>query len=375
MSLRSVTRAIDLRGKYVLLRSSLNIPLEDGHVRNQFRLERALPTMRYLSEQGAKIIVLAHIGREPEETLEPVYQALTKYLPAHWGGRIDSREFTERRALMGEGDILLAENVRQFAGEETNDQEFAARLAALGEVYVNDAFAAAHREHASTYGVAKLLPAYAGLTFIEEVEHLTKVLDPAAPALFLLGGAKFDTKMPLVEKFLEIYEHVFIGGALANDIYKARGLEVGQSMVSDTSLVDSPILANEKLLVPIDVIVDGPDGRQVKRPEDVTKDEKILDAGPMTIDMLATYIENAKTVLWNGPFGAYELGYTQATEITARHVAGSDAYSVIGGGDTVAAVEKLHINECFGFVSIAGGAMLTFLEHGSLPVVDLLEDR
>ncbi|MCA9362315.1 phosphoglycerate kinase [Candidatus Kaiserbacteria bacterium] len=372
--MKDVTKAGDLRGKYVLLRASLNIPLKEGQVQNHFRLERALPTLRYLKEQGAKTIVIAHIGREPEETLKPVFAALEKYLPLHWGGDVLGEEFATRRELMGEGDILLAENIRQHAGETENDPVLVEHLASVAEVYVNDAFAAAHREHASTFGVAQMLPAYAGLTFIEEVTELQKVMDPQAPALFLLGGAKFATKMPLVEKYLEIYEHVFIGGALANDIFKARGLEVGRSMVSDVSLADAPFLHDKKLLVPIDVIVDGPDGRQVKRPEEVTKEEKIMDCGPMTIDMLATYIEKAKTILWNGPFGAYEIGYTQSTEITARHVAGADAYSVIGGGDTVAAVEKLHINECFGFVSIAGGAMLTFLEHGSTSVVDLFRE-
>lgn len=369
--MRKITDVTELRGKYVLLRSSLNIPFKDGKVQNHFRLERALATMRYLKEQGAKTIVVGHIGREPEETLQPVYEELTKYLPVHWGGSITSGGFAERRALMADGDILMAENLRQDAREKANDPEFVALLAAQADLYVNDAFAAAHREHASTYGVAHKLPAYAGLTFIEEVAELRKVMDPEAPALFLLGGAKFATKMPLVEKYLEIYEYVFIGGALANDIYKARGLEVGQSMVSEVSLKGAAILDNKKLLVPIDVVVDGPDGRQVKRPEEVTKDEKILDCGPMTIDMLAAYIEKMKTVLWNGPFGAYEQGYTQSTEITARHIAASDAYSVVGGGDTVAAIEKLHINEMFGFLSIAGGAMLTFLEHGSTSVVDL----
>ena len=373
MKLRTVTDIAELQDKYVLLRSSLNIPLEQGRVRNRFRLERALPTMRYLSERGAKVIVLAHIGRQPAETLQPIYEELSKYLPLHWGGVVTGEEFARRRELMAPGDILLAENLRQDEREKANDPDFVAELVTLGELYVNDAFAAAHREHASTFGLAQALPAYAGLTFAEEVRELGKVMKPEAPALFLLGGAKFDTKMPLVEKYLASYDHVFIGGALANDIFKARSLEVGVSVVSDVSLADAPFLHSEKLLLPIDVVVDGPEGRRVKAPEAVTKEEKILDCGPMTIDMLATYVENAKTILWNGPFGAYELGYRESTEITARHVAAADGYSVIGGGDTVAAVEKLEINECFGFVSIGGGSMLSFLEHGSTPVVDLLK--
>ncbi len=371
--MKKITDVQDLRGKYVVLRSSLNIPLKDGKVQNHFRLTRALPTMRYLHEQGARTIVVAHIGRDPKETLRPVYDDLQRYLPMQWGGLINTQGFMERRGLMSDGDILVAENIRQYPGEKTNDEELVNQLASLGEIYVNDAFAAAHREHASTFGIAQKLPAYAGLTLVEEVAELSKVMDPEAPALFLLGGAKFDTKMPLVEKYLEIYEQVFIGGALANDILKARGYEVGKSMVSDMSLKDAPFLHNPKLLLPIDLVVDGPDGRQVRGLDQVKSEEKILDVGPMTIDMLATYIEKAKTILWNGPFGAYEMGYTQSTEITARHVAASDAFSVVGGGDTVAAVEKLEINDLFGFVSIGGGSMLTFLEHGGTSVIDALK--
>lgn len=371
--MRTITEAGDLKGKYVVLRSSLNIPLNDGVVQNHLRLERALPTMRYLKEHGAKTIVIAHIGRNPEETLKPVHAELEKYLGVHWGGDIFSDEFKQRRELMGEGDILLLENTRQHDGETENSPDFVAALVALGEIFINDAFAEAHREHASTYGIAKQLPTYAGLTLAEEVTQLRKVTQPTSPSLFLLGGAKFETKMPLIEKYLKLYDYVFIGGALANDIFKARGYEVGASMVSEVSLKNAPFLNDPKLLIPIDVIVDGPNGRAVKSLEQVLPGEKILDCGPMTIDMLATYIEKSATILWNGPFGAYEMGYTQSTEITARYIAAADGFSVIGGGDTVAAVEKLHINELFGFVSIGGGSMLTFLEQGSTSVIDLLE--
>jgi len=370
--MKKIIDAGELKGKYVLLRSSLNIPLKDGKVRNKFRLERALPTLRYLKEHGARTIIVAHIGREVDETLKPVYEELEKYLPMHWGGSVTTEGFRQRRALMQDGDILLAENLRQHVGESANDEAFVDLLASLGEVYVNDAFAVIHREHASTFGVAKKLPAFAGLTLSEEVTELRKVMQPTSPSLFLLGGAKFDTKMPLVEKYLELYDHVFIGGALTNDILKARGYEVGKSLVSDVSLKDSSFLHDPKLLVPIDVVVEGPNGKQVKAVDQVTPEERILDCGQMTIDMLATYIENAQTILWNGPFGAYEMGYTQSTEITARHIAASDAFTVLGGGDTVAAVEKLEINDMFSFVSIGGGSMLTLLEQGTTPVLETL---
>jgi len=370
--MKKITEAGDLRGKYVLLRASLNIPLEDGEVRNAFRITRALPTLRYLHEQGARTIILSHIGRKPGETLKPVFSVLEKHFPIHWGGVVTEDEFKQRRELLSDGEILMAENLRQDAGEKANDAEFVEYLASLGEVYVNDAFAEAHREHASTFGLAQKLPAYAGLTLIEETAELSKVMSPESPSLFLLGGAKFETKMPLVEKYLEVYDHVFIAGALMNDIFKAKGLEVGKSLVSDVSLAGASFLANEKLILPIDVVVEGPDGRQVKTPDQVLPEESIMDVGPMTIDMLVTYIEKAKTILWNGPFGAYEMGYTESTQRTAKHVAEASAFSVIGGGDTVAAIEKLQLNDQFGFVSIGGGAMLAFLEKGTTSVLDEL---
>jgi len=187
-----------------------------------------------------------------------------------------------------------------------------------------------------------------------------------------LGGAKFDTKMPLVEKYLGVYDHVFIAGALMNDIFKAKGYEVGESMVSDFSLDQANFLYSEKLLLPIDVVVTGPRGTEVKVPTDVLPDEKIMDCGPATIEMLTTYINQAATILWNGPFGAYELGFTTSTEDTVKALSESTAFSVVGGGDTVAAIEKLGLNNKLGFVSTGGGAMLTYLEKGSTPSLDLL---
>lgn len=370
--MKRITEVADLRGRHVLLRSSLNIPLQDGRLRNRFRLLQALPTMRYLHEQGARTVLVAHVGRDPKETLKPIYAELEKHLPMQWGGTLNREGFRQRRELMSDGDILVAENIRQDAREQANDPELVALLAEQGELFVNDAFAAAHRAHASVYGVAQKLPAYAGLTLVKEVQELTKAMTPTAPSLFLLGGAKFQTKLPLVEKYLALYDRVFIGGALANDIFKARGFEVGRSMVSDVSLAGAAFINSPKLLVPIDVVVEGSEGRTTKRPEEVRPDDKILDCGMQTVEMLAAYMEGAKTILWNGPFGAYEQGHTQGTEVTARFMAAAPGFTVIGGGDTVAAIENLHVHECFDHVSIAGGAMLAFLEHGTLPALELL---
>jgi phosphoglycerate kinase len=372
MNLRLITEVTDLKGKYVIIRSSCNVPLDGGEVRNAFRLTRALPTLQFLRAAGARTIVISHIGRDPQDSLRPVFTTLEKILPMTWGGAITDPAFADVRMKMQDGEVVFCENLRQDPREEENDPTLADLIASYGEIYVNDAFAEAHRDHASTLGVAERLPAYAGITLAEEVTELSKVMEPRHPSLFLLGGAKFETKMPLVEKYLELYDHVFMGGALTNDILKARGLEVGQSLVSDVSLKDAPFLWSEKLIVPVDVIVDGPGGTATRPVDQVGKDEKIFDIGPETVMLLERYIKEASTILWNGPFGNYEAGFTEGTEMTAEIIARSQAFSVIGGGDTVAAVEKLGLNEKFGFVSIGGGSMLTLLEHGMTPVLHQL---
>lgn len=370
--MKKITECEDLRGKRVLVRSSLNVPVADGKVTNDYRIMRALPTLRYLHEQGAKVIVMAHIGRDPEETLQPVFTELEKYLPIKWGGKMDTPTFGEHVALMGNGDLLLAENTRQNVGEKTPEPEFAELMASFGDIYVNDAFAAAHREHDSTFAIAKLLPAYAGLNLIEEIAQLKRVMEPEHPSLFMIGGAKFDTKMPLVEKYLDDYDHVFVSGALMNDIFKAKGYEVGKSLISDVDLAGKEFLTNEKLLLPVDVVVDGPNGRRTCAPTQVAAEEAIMDAGPETVAMLKGYIENAKTVLWNGPFGNFEGGFADATLETVKLLAAADAFSVVGGGDTVAAIQELGLNDQLGFVSTGGGAMLALLEYGTLSTIELL---
>jgi len=371
--MRPVTQADELQGKYVILRSSLNLPVANGVVTNEYRLIKSLPTLRYLHEAGAKVILIGHIGRKPEETLKPVFDALEKHLPVHWGGIIGSQECMDRRALMGNGDMLMLENTRQDERETNNDPEFAKEIAALGDIYVNDAFAVAHREQASVTGVAALLPSYAGLTLLQEVKQLAEVMKPSSPSLFIIGGAKFDTKMPLVEKYLSLYNYVFIGGALANDVLKAKGYAVGKSLLSDTVLDGAAFLDNPKLLLPVDLVVDGGVlGKRACGLDQVQPDEAILDAGPKTVVMLREHINQAATILWNGPFGNYEGGYVAATEAVATLIAESDAQSVVGGGDTVAAIEKLGINDKFNHVSIGGGAMLEFLEKGTLPAIESL---
>ena len=369
-----VTELTDLAGKYVLVRSSLNVPIDNGEIRNHFRVIRSLPTIEWLVGQGARVIVCGHIGREKEDTLEPVFEYFKQHLTDMiFAPEVASPETKNLRDGLQNGQVLLLENLRRDPREKQNDADFARCLADLADIYVNDAFEASHREHASLVGVPQFLPSYFGINFAQEYKELSAALAPEHPSLFILGGAKFDTKMPLVEKFLELYDHILIGGALANDVYKARGLEVGQSLVSDTDLSGSPIINHEKIILPADVVVQNASGEsRVTIAEDVHPDEVIVDAGPNTVQTIELFSRNAKTILWNGPLGNYEAGFSDQTLACAERIAESPAYTLVGGGDTTAAIESLGNYEKYSFVSTAGGAMLTFLELGTLPAIEVV---
>lgn len=374
--MQSISEATNLRGKYVLVRSSCNVPLVDGKVINTFRLKQALPTLQYLEKVGARTIVLAHIGREVTDSLLPVYEAFKSLTPMKWGGSITDKDFADRRNAMADGEVMLVENIRQDEREYTNDKKFAETIALYGEVYVNDAFDNIHRDHTTMIALPELLPAYAGITLMNEVTHITKVMEPKTPSLFILGGAKFETKMPLLHKYIEQYDSVFVGGALANDIIAGLGYEIGLSLRSEVSLKDSPLLNNPKLILPIDVVVVDTDGtKRTCHMTEVNPKEKIVDMGPKTVAVLEPYIKNAHTILWNGPLGLYEKGGDGSTHVVAKLIAESPAYSVLGGGDTIAAVEELGLNDKFGFVSTGGGAMLTLLEDGTTKALQALENN
>lgn len=371
--IKKIATENDLAGTYAIVRSSLNVPVENGVVTNQFRIARALPTLLHLSQAGARIILIAHIGRDPKITLKPVFEVLKGSLDIVWCDANSGEKVKECRDALKDGQVLMLENIRNDARETENDDAFAAELASLGDIFVQDAFAAAHREHTSTVGIAKYLPSYAGINFLMEYEELQHAMKPKHPSLFILGGAKFDTKMPLVEKFLNSYDHVFIGGALAHDFFKAKGLEIGGSLSSDIDLTKSSLIDHPKILLPVDVVVRRGDRSVVVTPECVQSGDVIFDAGPQTINLLSLYAQGAKTILWNGPLGNYEHGYEEATVALAKLVAASDAYSVVGGGDTVASIESLGLSADFGFLSTGGGAMLHFLEHGTMPAIEALK--
>ena len=370
--LPSVKNIEGLEGKRVLLRASLNVPVESGEVKNSFRVQRALPTIKFLSEAGARVVVIAHLGKGEADSLEPVYRHLQSNLNIKWCPEVTGPVVKTAVDQLEAGGVLLLENLRSDAREKENDTGFAEELAALAEVFVNDAFAASHREHASLVKLPTLLPSYFGFNFIHEYEALSRAVNPPQPALFILGGSKFETKLPLVKEYAKRYSHVFVGGAHANDLFRAQGFEIGQSMVSNSNLEVAGLLEKENILLPVDVTVSGPNGTRLTTPEQVKDDEKILDAGPRTIVLLSEHIKASKLTLWNGPLGSYEEGFAKHTEDLAKVLAEHASYAIVGGGDTVASIQHLDIEDKFSFISTAGGAMLYFLEHGTLPAIEVV---
>lgn len=364
-----------LKGKRVFLRTILNLPTaSDGSVTDVFRLRQALPTLEYLVKNGAKVLVAGYFGRKGE-SMRPVAEALQKLAPdikVYFFGTPFSEALREATELK-EGECLVLENTRRDPGEEANDPKLAELFASLADIYVGDSLPDFHRAYASNVGVAKLLPAYAGFLLRDEVKHIDEAREPQHPSLAILGGAKFETKAPLVQLLLEKYDNVFITGALANDVFKARGLPVGRSLISK-ELPSADILSNQRLLVPIDVTAEDEHGNaKVKKPEEVAADERIVDCGPDTVAMLAPTIAQSKFILWNGPTGIYEQGYNHYTGQIAQLAAGSHAKIVIGGGDTIAAIEAAGIKMGENaFLSTGGGAMLEYLLKGTLPGIEVL---
>jgi len=308
--MKSITEAGDLKGKKVLVRVDWNVPIEDGKVLDDFRIKKSLPTLEYLKDAGAQVLLATHLEEGSTKNLE-------NHVP--------------------EGMELL-ENLRADSGEEANSEEFAKELAGKAEIYVNEAFSASHRAHASIVGVPKLLPSFAGLQLVKEVENLSKAFNSSHPFLFILGGAKPETKIPLVEKFLDIADSIFVGG------------------LSAKPLSEIPLGKNPKILYP-------------------HGDLTALDVDDETIRQLSGKIKNAEFILWNGPLGYYEKNYKKGTLELAKMIASASGESIVGGGDTLAAIEELGILEKLSFVSTGGGAMLDFLANGTLPGIEALKNQ
>lgn len=350
----------DVAGKRVLLRADFNAPIQNGAVTDDSRIAAVLPTIALLRQKGAAhITILTHLGRPK----------------APGDAACDLNPVRERLAqLVGDmAGIELYENLRFNPGEESNDPAFAAQLAALGDIFVNDAFAVSHRAHASVVGLPKLLPSYAGLLMEKEVAGLAPALMPPVGAVAVVGGAKFETKLPLIQKLLGLYGDVLLGGALGNDLIKARGLPFGASMVS-TDPVPLEVAMNERLFAPQDAVLSaGPGAERITIIADIRANERIIDIGPATSTLWAEKIAAAPFVLWNGPMGVYEEGYTRATDALAEALCKSAVRAVVGGGDTVASLQKFTFDPARVFISTGGGAMLDFLTHGTLPGLEALK--
>lgn len=359
----------DIRGRKILLRLDFNVPLEKGAVADSYRISRIFPTLSFLKERGALSLIVSHIEGKGGDSLRPVAEFLRARGPIAF---VETME-AARAALdsMEKGGCALLENIRRFKGEKENDEMFAKTLASLADYFVNDAFSVSHRAHASIVGVPKFIPGFAGLLFEEEVKRLSKAFSPAHPFLLILGGAKFETKLPLLRAFAGVADVLYVCGALANDIYKARGYETGISLVSGCA-IEPAILENPKMRVPTDVIARSASGSLEKGADAVEPGEKIVDAGSNALSDLRALIEEAAFVLWNGPLGEYENGYDAGTKAVAQMLALCDAETIIGGGDSVAVVGKLGLLERFSFVSTGGGAMLEFLANGTLPGIEAL---
>jgi phosphoglycerate kinase len=343
--MKAITEAGDLKGKRVLVRVDWSVPTSGGEVINDYQIIKSFPTIEYLQKSGAKITLISHAERD-EDSLTSIYNYVKELLP----------ELT----FVEPSDLVLLENLRQNKGEKENSLKFAKELAKLGEIFVNEAFPVSHRKHASIVGVPELLPSYAGLQLSLEVETLSKAFYPKRPFLFILGGAKFDTKLPLLKKFIQIADFIFVGGALAHNFFKELGRDVGDSLVSDGDFGLKGLLETGKIMLPDDTIVE---------------DKKIMDAGPITMENLKSRIKSSNLVLWNGPLGSYERGYKVATLQLARIIAESGKESIIGGGDTLSAVKELDLFDKFSFVSTGGGAMLEFLATGTLPGIEALSKK
>lgn len=374
--MKSIKDIENLKGKRVIVRVDFNVPQDnDGKIVDDFRIKSALPTIEYLQKKGAIIILVAHIGDGAEKSLKPVAVRLKKYLPniKFIESSIFSDETKKITGMLKNGDVALFENLRKELGEKTNSPSFARGLSRFGDIYVNDAFSVSHRVHASVVGITKYLPSYAGLQLVDEINNLSKAFSPKHPFLFILGGAKFETKIPLIKKFLRDADHVFIGGAIANDFFKGKGYEVGQSLVSDGMVQVKSFFKNKNLVIPTDVIVSkGSTSRDIK-PSEVVHDECIVDIGKDSVNVLKDLIEKASFVLWNGPLGKYEGGFGSATENVLKILSKSKALSIVGGGDTVALITKLKLKDKIGFVSTGGGATLDFLAKGTLPGIKALK--
>jgi phosphoglycerate kinase len=380
---------LDLSGKTVLIREDYNVPVKDGVVTNDVRIRATLPTLKQVLEAGAKIILVSHLGRpvageyDEKFSLAPVAKSLSDFLGIDvplikdWVNGID----------MSYHQVVLCENVRFENGETKNDDELARKMAQLCQVYINDAFATAHRAQASTHGVAKYAAvSAAGPLLIEELKSLTKALrEPEKPVIAIVGGSKVSTKLTILETLSEKVDQLIVGGGIVNTFLKAAGHEIGKSLYEEDLIdVASKLMKQAEengcqIPLPVDVVCgkefDENTKAEIKSVNDVEADDMIMDIGPETSKQLDEIISQAKTIVWNGPLGVFEFDqFSQGTKSLADSIAKSNAYSIAGGGDTIAAISKFNVEKDISYISTGGGAFLEFLEGKKLPAIAILEE-
>jgi phosphoglycerate kinase len=394
MKLKKTMKDIELEGQRVFCRVDFNVPMEDGNVTDDTRIRAAIPTINYLTDHGAKVILASHLGRPKGEVNEKMRlteagKKLAELIdkPVQKLDESIGEEVEKAISKMENGDIILLENVRFHAGEEKNDPELAKEFAKLADVFVNDAFGAAHRAHATTAGIADHLTAVSGLLLEKELDVLGKALsEPERPFTAIIGGAKVKDKIGVIDHLLDIVDNLIIGGGLSYTFLKAQGYEIGKSLLEEDkmdlalSFMKKAEENGVKLYLPIDVVVaddfSADANTEVVDLNSIPKDWEGLDIGPKTADLYADVIANSKLIIWNGPMGVFELKpFENGTKRVAEAMAETNGYTVIGGGDSAAAVEKFNVGEKMDHISTGGGASLEFMEGKDLPGVTALDDN
>ena len=393
---KKTIRDVDVAGKRVFLRADLNVPIDDGRITDDTRIRASLPTIVHLLERDAIVILASHLGRPKGKVsdalrLKPVADRLSQLLgrPVRMTGDALGPGVQVAVDKLRPGDLLMLENLRFHAAEEDNDATFAESLAGLADIYVNDAFGSAHRAHASTEGITHHLPAVAGLLLEREVTALSKLLHrPPRPFHTVIGGAKVSGKLEVLEALLSRCQAILVGGGMANTFLAAKGMELGKSLVEDEQLANAERIMAEarrkrvRLMLPSDVVIASQihhrAQKRVVRVTEVPKDQMVVDIGPDTVTAYTEHLAKARTIFWNGPMGVFEIGsFAEGTNAIARFIAGRTAdgvITIVGGGDSVAAVEKLHLARKMTHVSTGGGASLEFVEGKTLPGVEALLD-
>ncbi|MBP2001440.1 phosphoglycerate kinase [Paenibacillus shirakamiensis] len=393
MTKKSV-RDVEVAGKRVFVRVDFNVPLEDGKITDDTRIRETLPTINYLIEKGAKVILASHLGRPKGEFVEslrltPAAERLSELLgkPVAKADEAVGEAVKAKVDALNNGDVLVLENVRFYPGEEKNDPELAKQFAELADLFVNDAFGAAHRAHASTEGIAHILPAVSGLLMEKELSVLSKALtNPERPFTAIIGGSKVKDKIDVIDHLLTLADNVLIGGGLSYTFFKAQGHEVGQSLL-DKDKIDVALGFIEKakklgknFLLPVDIVISDDFSADANTDivgiDGIPADWEGVDIGPKTREMYADVIKNSKLVVWNGPMGVFEIEpFAGGTRAVAEACANTEAYTIIGGGDSAAAAEKFHLAYKMDHISTGGGASLEFMEGKKLPGVEALNDK